>query len=85
MSLDALALKNFCLLVQVPKPPTIHYQPATWKLFDSPEYYASLLLYYIFVRGSYLKVWWMTSENPLPEFDTDENWEKGLYQESRCQ
>ena len=24
-------------LVQVPKPPTIHYEPATKKLFDSPE------------------------------------------------
>ena len=24
-------------LVRVPKPPTIHYQPATQKLFDSPE------------------------------------------------
>ena len=23
-------------LVRVPKPPTIHYQPAPWKLFDSP-------------------------------------------------
>ena len=24
-------------LVRVPKPPTIHYQPATQKLLDSPE------------------------------------------------
>ena len=26
-------------LVRVPKPPTIHYQPATKKLFDSPACY----------------------------------------------
>ena len=36
MSLDASALKNLVPLVRVPKPPTIHYQPATSKRSDSP-------------------------------------------------
>ena len=31
-----LSPKKLVPLVRVPKPPTIHYQPATWKLFDSP-------------------------------------------------
>ena len=44
MSLDASALKNILPLVRVPKPPTIHYQPATWKLFDSPLLGGSLHL-----------------------------------------
>ena len=36
MLLDALAL-NIVPLVQVPEWPSIHYQPATLKLFDSPD------------------------------------------------
>ena len=33
-----LSPKKLVPLVRVPKPPTIHYQPATWKLFDSPGF-----------------------------------------------
>ena len=33
-----LSPKKLAPLVRVPKPPTIHYQPATWKLFDSPGF-----------------------------------------------
>ena len=33
-----LSPKKLVPLVWVPKLPTIHYQPATWKLFDSPGF-----------------------------------------------
>ena len=33
-----LGPKKLVPSVRVPKPPTIHYQPATWKLFDSPGF-----------------------------------------------
>ena len=41
MSLDASALRSLCLWCELNqiKPPTIHYQPATYKLFDSPAWW----------------------------------------------
>ena len=44
MFLDASAPQELVPLVRVPKPPTIHYQPAIKKCFDSPESLSNLAI-----------------------------------------
>ena len=41
---NASAPQELVLLVRVPKPPTIHYQPAIKKCFDSPESLSNLAI-----------------------------------------